>query len=76
MIRALLAALIEPTPGLREREVLGDFTGRLALVDELKALPLGAVWDYYCAQQGVPVAPGWMDEVKDYEARVTTRRLD
>ena len=48
MIKALLAALLEPIDRLREREVCGDYSARLAMVEEIKTLPLGAVWDYYC----------------------------
>ena len=46
MQRALLMALLEPTAQLAELERAGDFTGRLALLEELKGLPAGAVWDY------------------------------
>ena len=74
MLKALLGALLEPTAKLRESETTGDFTARLALVEEVKTLPLGAVWDYYCQMQGVPVGPAWLDEVKRYEADVTGRR--
>ena len=73
MLKALLVALLEPTAKLRELETAGDFTSRLALLEELKTLPLGAVWDYYCQKQGVPVGTAWMDEVKQYEADVTGR---
>ncbi|MGQ9574760.1 MAG: L-rhamnose isomerase [Thermoguttaceae bacterium] len=74
MLKALLGALLEPTDRLRELESAGDFTARLAMVEELKTLPLGAVWDYYCMRQGVPVGQAWMDEVKRYEAEVTSKR--
>jgi L-rhamnose isomerase len=74
MIQALLAALLEPTARLRELEMQGDFTARLALVEAIKMLPLSAVWDYYCLKQNVPVGVSWLDEVRDYEARVTSRR--
>jgi len=74
MIKALLAALLEPTEKLRSLEVEGNFTARLALVEELKTLPFGAVWDYYCQQQGVPAGAAWIDEVKRYEAEVTSKR--
>ena len=50
--RALLMALLEPRELLRQYENAGDFTGRLALLEELKGMPFGAVWDYYCAAQG------------------------
>lgn len=74
MIKALLAALLEPTPLLRQCEVDGDFTGRLALVEEVKTLPLGAVWDYYCLKEGVPVGREWLGEVRKYESEVLSRR--
>ena len=48
MLKALLAALVEPTAQLRQYELNGDFTSRLAMLEELKTMPLAAVWDYYC----------------------------
>jgi L-rhamnose isomerase len=74
MLKALLAALLEPTPTLRNMETTGDFTGRLALLEELKSLPLGAVWDHYCLSQNVPVGPAWLDEVRKYEHDVLAHR--
>ncbi|MGQ9649007.1 MAG: L-rhamnose isomerase [Phycisphaerae bacterium] len=74
MIKALLAALLEPTDTLRKYELDGDFTSRLALLEEHKTLPLGAVWDYYCLQAGVPVGAEWLAKVKDYEAKVLRKR--
>ena len=44
------------------------------MVEEVKTLPLGAVWDYYCLQQDVPVGMAWMDEVRDYQRQVTGSR--
>jgi len=37
-------------------------------------LPCGAVWDYYCAQQGVPVGEAWLAEVKNYERTALAKR--
>jgi L-rhamnose isomerase len=74
VLKALLGALLEPTPKLRALEAQGDFTTRLALVETVKMLPLGAVWDYYCLKQGVPPGASWMDAVKDYEEKVTSKR--
>ncbi len=73
--RALLLALLEPTHRLREMEVAGDYTGRLALLEELKGMPLGAVWDYFCLKQGVPVGFSFMDEIRAYEKQVLSGRL-
>ena len=74
MLKALLIALLEPTEKLREIEINGDYTGRLAILEELKTLPFGAVWDYYCTKQDVPPGPDWLKEVRDYEAKVTDLR--
>src|SRR5262249_1125842 len=45
MVKALLLALLEPMATLRQMEVAGDYTARLATLEELKTLPAGAVWD-------------------------------
>jgi L-rhamnose isomerase len=74
MLKALLIALLEPIQALRELEISGDYTGRLALLEELKTMPSGAVWDYYCLQQDVPVGPAWLDEMRAYERDVLSRR--
>jgi L-rhamnose isomerase len=74
MLKALLVALLEPTAQLRALERAGDHTSRLALQEELKALPFGGVWDYYCQQRGVPVGDAWLLEVKRYEAEVLSKR--
>ena len=74
MIKALLLALLEPTQTLRDFETSGDFTSRLALLEELKSLPFGAVWDSYCTKQGVPAGAAWIDEVKQYEQQVLSHR--
>ena len=74
MMRALLLSLLEPTAMLREFEAGGDFTSRLALLEELKMLPAGAVWDYYCCLKNVPVGMAWMDDVKAYEREYLTSR--
>ena len=68
-LRALLLALLEPLQKLREWEVSGDYTARLVLLEALKGLPFGPVWDFYCLQQGVPVGLGFLDEIRAYEAR-------
>jgi L-rhamnose isomerase len=46
----------------------------LALLEEIKTLPLGAVWDQYCAVVGVPVGLAWLDGVRKYEADVLSKR--
>ena len=73
-LKALLAALLEPTEQLVALEEKNDNFARLALMDELRNMPLGAVWDYYCLQAGVPVGTAWLEEARNYEARVLSRR--
>jgi len=74
MIKALLMALLEPTARLRRVEAEGDFTARLARLEEAKTLPYGAVWDAYCESQGVPGGEAWLAEVKRYEKEVLSKR--
>lgn len=74
MIKALLLGLLEPTEALRKTEREGDYTARLALLEESRTLPAGAVWDYYCLTQNVPVAEAWLDEVRQYEKQVLANR--
>lgn len=74
MIKALLYALLSPNEQLKEMQESGDYTSRLALIEEFKTYPFGAVWDYYCEQMGVPVKESWLDEVKQYEQDVLSKR--
>lgn len=74
MIKALLGALLEPIEALRAHEAGGDFTARLALLEELKTMPLGAVWDYYCLRRNVPAGITWLDQVRTYEQDVQSKR--
>jgi L-rhamnose isomerase len=75
VLRALLMALLEPMERMRELEVAGDYTRRLALLEELKGMPFGAAWDYFCLRQGVPVGMRFMREIRDYERRELVRRV-
>ena len=74
MCKALLHALLEPTDMLKKAELDGDYTTRLAMVEELKTYPFAAVWDYYCELMGVPVREAWLAEVKQYEHDVLSQR--
>jgi L-rhamnose isomerase len=73
-LRALLMALLEPMGMMRDLDKTGDFTQRLALLEELKGLPFGAVWDYYCMQKGVPVGIDYMNVIREYETKVLSAR--
>ncbi len=74
MQKALLKALLEPVDAWKKLELAGDYTARLALTEEHKSYPLGAVWDYFCAEMGVPVRDAWLSTVRDYEKKVLVNR--
>ena len=75
MQKSLLKAMIEPTPTLLEAEKSGDYTSRLALLEETRTLPMGAVWDFFCEQEEVPVGAEWLLAVKQYEQDVLAKRV-
>jgi L-rhamnose isomerase len=72
-LKSLLIALLEPAV-LKEAEAAGDLTTRLALMEELKSMPWGAVWDAYCERKNVPVGTSWLDEMRAYENAVLGKR--
>ncbi|MBQ7694658.1 MAG: L-rhamnose isomerase [Lentisphaeria bacterium] len=74
MQKALLAALLLPQKKLNALEKSFGNTEKLALLEECKQLPLGAVYDAFCARHDVPAGFGFMDEVKAYEKKVLAKR--
>jgi L-rhamnose isomerase len=73
-LKALLHGLLEPIAKLRASELAGDFTGRLALMEEARTFPAGAVWNEFCRRQNAPAGVRWLDEVKAYEKAVLSKR--
>ncbi|BAC12452.1 L-rhamnose isomerase [Oceanobacillus iheyensis HTE831] len=74
MIKSLLYALLTPNEHLKQLQEEGNFTDRLAIMEELKTYPFGAIWDYYCESMNVPVGESWLTEVKEYEKEVLSKR--
>ncbi|MFQ3671716.1 MAG: L-rhamnose isomerase [Verrucomicrobiia bacterium] len=72
--KAFLGALLGPNERLKAVEAAGDYTARLALMEDAKTLPMGAVWAEWCRREGVPEDGAWLGEVRGYEARVLSRR--
>lgn len=72
--QALLQALLEPTGRLWDLEAAGDFTGRLALLEQVKQLPWGAVWTEFCARANLGAGGEWLQILRDYERTVLTQR--
>lgn len=74
LLKGLLVALLEPSERMQQAENDGVFTARLALMEELKSMPWGAVWDYHCLRSEVPVGMAWLDRVGEYEREVLAKR--
>ncbi|NLV37531.1 MAG: L-rhamnose isomerase [Clostridiaceae bacterium] len=73
-LKSILFAMLEPTELLVEEENKGNYGNRMALMEEFKALPLGAVWDKYCLDMNTPAGADWLEDVKEYEERVLAAR--
>jgi L-rhamnose isomerase len=74
MLKALLLAMLQPIDTLRKIEAEGDLTSRLAMLEDLKSLPFGAIWDYHCQLNEVAPDGQWLAEVKQYEKDVLSKR--
>lgn len=72
--KALLLALLDPINKMREYENRGRNFERLAMMEEAKAKPFGAVWDYYCLEKGVPVGEAFIADIQRYEDEILSRR--
>ncbi|RPD97875.1 L-rhamnose isomerase [Candidatus Pantoea deserta] len=72
--KALLRALLEPTDRLRQAEAAGDYTARLALLEEQKSLPWQAVWEAWCLRHDVPADASWLSDVRHYEQQILNQR--
>jgi len=73
-LKSVLYALLQPWEILKEYEISGKFFQRLALLEELKTLPFGAVWDYYCYKHNVPIGKDWIKSVEEYERETLMNR--
>lgn len=74
MQKALLYALLLPNAELKELQDESRFSELLAKQEELKTFPYGAVWNYFCKKNNVPVGDAWLAEVKKYETEVLSKR--
>ncbi len=72
--QAFLLALLEPTAEIKKYEEAGKNFERLATFEILKTMPFGAVWDYYCLTNNVPVGTAFIKEIQDYEKAVLAKR--
>ncbi|MBQ8959078.1 MAG: L-rhamnose isomerase [Bacteroidales bacterium] len=72
--KCLLQALLEPLDLLRKYEDNGQGFERLALLEEMKSLPFGAVYDYFNLKNGVPIGEDFIGCIQQYEKEVTSKR--
>ena len=72
--KCLLQALLEPLDMLRKYEDNGQGFERLALLEEMKSLPFGAVYDYFNLKNNVPVGEEFIGCIQQYEKEVTSKR--
>jgi len=72
--KSLLFALLEPREKLRTAELAGDYTTRLALLEQAKALPWSVIWEEFCQRNDVPGELSLLDSIKEYEASVLSAR--
>lgn len=73
-LKALLIGLLEPSAALRDMEHSGDYTSRLAMLEELKAMPWADVWNEYCERNGCAPGIEWLADVRQYEKDVLSKR--
>lgn len=72
--KSLLLALLEPREQLRAAELSGDYTTRLALIEQAKALPWSVIWEEFCRRSDVPGELALLGAVKNYEKTVLSAR--
>ena len=72
--KCLLQALLEPLQTLRQYEDQGQGFEKLALLEEMKSLPFGAIYDYFNLKNGIPVGEEFIAKVQQYEKEVTSKR--
>lgn len=73
-LKSILIALLEPSHLIWEAEIENRLGDRLALNEEFKSLPYSAVWDKYCLDMRVPVGAAWIEQVREYEEKILSKR--
>lgn len=72
--KALLYAMLSPNEELKAIQDKGDFTRLLMIQEEVKTLPMGDVWEQFCAVNGVDGTSDWYNEIVKYENEVLSKR--
>ena len=72
--KALLMAMLTPNAQLKELQDKGNYTELMVRSEEVKTLPFGDIWNYYCECCGAPVDGEWFAKVQEYEKDVLSKR--
>lgn len=72
--KCMLQAFLEPLEALRKYEDNGQYFERLALMEEAKSMPFGAVYDYFNMKNNKPVGADFIADIQQYEKDVTSKR--
>jgi L-rhamnose isomerase len=72
--QAIMLGLLDPSKLLKAADAGGRGHERLALMEQAKAMPWGAVWDMLCLRAGTPPAETWLADVARYEQKVLSKR--
>ena len=72
--KALLGAMLTPHKALAALQDEGRFTELMIMQEDVKMLPLGDIWNEYCARTGAPADGEWFATVKQYENDVLLKR--
>lgn len=74
VLKAVMISMLEPTQLIGDIEDSGNTGHRLALLEELKSLPFGAVWNKFCLDNNTPAGYDWLEQVDKYEKEVLSKR--
>ena len=72
--KGMLYALLDPTAQLQSYEAENKNAQRLALMEEFKSMPFGAVWNQLCEKAGVAAGSDWIAEMEAYDTDVLLKR--
>ena len=76
MLKSLLIGMLEPVKEVCDAENSFDFTARLALSEDIKTLPWGAVWEEYLERNQILPINDFLKLLKEYEQDVQFKRVN
>ncbi len=75
MLKSLLYAELLPNQEMAALQEKRKFTELMMRSEEMKTMPFGDVFDYYCDKNNAPVGDLWFKEAEDYETKVLRKRV-